>query len=139
MLTTNQMLRARPDKVAVCALIQCGALYLAVSRKTDFSDFGLPGGKVDAGEDLEQALIREVLEETGYRVSVDFTKPYYVNNDDDGYTVYTFICSFAGHDHVATGAHETGVVQFVTKEALASQSSFAFYNSDLFTWLSQHG
>ena len=35
---------------------------------TDAGDYKFPGGGVDPGESLEQALAREILEETGYRM-----------------------------------------------------------------------
>lgn len=139
MLQTNQMLRFQPGKTAVCALIQCGGLFLGVTRKDNSNDYGLPGGKVDANETLEQALIREVLEETGYHITVDADKPYFVNGDTAGYTVYTFICSFASQARQQVSEDETGVVQFVNQEQLTTLSSFALYNSDLFTWLNKHG
>lgn len=136
MLKTNQILRSNPSKVAVCALIRCGDMYLAVSRKDNSEDFGLPGGKVDPGENLEQALIREVLEETGYHVRVDINQPYYVNGDDSGYTVYTFICTLAPQPYQPVAADETGQVRFVTQDQLTNNNTFAFYNSDLFAWFS---
>lgn len=35
---------------------------------TDAGDYKFPGGGVDAGESIEQALAREILEETGYQM-----------------------------------------------------------------------
>lgn len=139
MLTTAQMLRMDPSKIAVCALIQCGDLYLGVSRKDNSLDFGLPGGKVDPNENLEQALVREVLEETGYTVSVDSNQPYYVNNDTAGYTVFTFICTLSNQSRKSVLEQETGIVSLVTKKQLTVDSSFALYNSDLFAWFTKHG
>ena len=51
---------------------------LMVSRK-DGSGFGLPGGKVDLDENLHEACIREIFEETGLDINnVDmFLKPIY--------------------------------------------------------------
>lgn len=66
----------RPTPVAVCLLVQNSeGQILAVSRKKDFHKpesewrFGLPGGKVDPGEDHIMALVREVREETGCKLS----------------------------------------------------------------------
>ncbi|MEW5869279.1 MAG: NUDIX hydrolase [Chloroflexota bacterium] len=59
-------------KVAVAALIEQDGLVLLVRRANDPQRglWTLPAGFVDAGEDPEQAVVRECLEETGLQVHV---------------------------------------------------------------------
>jgi len=58
---------------SVCVLIlNDDDLILGVSRKDDHNDFGLPGGKIEPGETPEEAIIREVKEETGLTLRGSF-------------------------------------------------------------------
>lgn len=55
---------------SVVGLFWRGPLLLGISRKDNHEDFGLPGGKIDAEETPEQALVRECSEEVGVRLKV---------------------------------------------------------------------
>lgn len=55
-------------KTAANVLIVQEGLALAVSRRNDPSQWGLPGGKVDVGESNLEAALRELFEETGVRM-----------------------------------------------------------------------
>jgi ADP-ribose pyrophosphatase YjhB (NUDIX family) len=52
--------------VLAVALDERGALVLI--RRADTDSWGLPGGMVDYGERVEEALARELREETGHRL-----------------------------------------------------------------------
>jgi ADP-ribose pyrophosphatase YjhB (NUDIX family) len=43
---------------------------LLLMRRSDNGHWGLPGGYVEAGESVSQAVAREVFEETGVRIAV---------------------------------------------------------------------
>lgn len=43
----------------------------STNSKTNAGKWELPGGKVDQGESFDQALIREVYEETGLKIALD--------------------------------------------------------------------
>lgn len=111
---------------AACVLVRNpNGKILAVSRKDDPNDFGLPGGKVDPGEVEVEAAARELEEETGY-TAVNLTKVF-SQKDDAGYFVTTYSCSVMGN----VDTDESGVVKWVDPAVLL-QGSFSDYNRKLF-------
>ena len=48
-----------------------GALEVAVVHRPRYDDWSLPKGKLEPGETFEEAAVREVAEETGFRCRID--------------------------------------------------------------------
>lgn len=64
-----EMIKTAPEVVTAVILDVDTNNIVCVSRKTDHTDFGLPGGKVDLDDSTkESGLIREIKEETGLTV-----------------------------------------------------------------------
>jgi ADP-ribose pyrophosphatase YjhB (NUDIX family) len=57
-------------KPAVSAVIFDGDGKVLLHRRSDNGQWGLPGGSVEIGETVSQALVREVKEETGLDVRI---------------------------------------------------------------------
>lgn len=56
---------------AVGVLIEEGQLLLVQQQVNANRGWSLPGGRVEAGETLEEAVVREMKEETGLNVSIE--------------------------------------------------------------------
>jgi ADP-ribose pyrophosphatase YjhB (NUDIX family) len=62
--------RALGVRTAVSAVIFDRRGRLLLQQRSDGGQWGLPGGSVEIGESVHDAVIREVREETGLRVTV---------------------------------------------------------------------
>lgn len=63
---------------AVCLLYPVNdGQFLAVSRRNSSTSWGLPGGKVDPGESVIDAVVRETFEETGLQIRAGDLVPVY--------------------------------------------------------------
>jgi 8-oxo-dGTP diphosphatase len=108
-------------------------VILGVSRKYDHNDMGLPGGSVEENETFQEAVIREVMEETGLTVTsceeIFERNCIYKGEDMIG---KTFLCQVIGEIHT----DEPHVVKWVGWSELFS-GSFGEYNKALFNHLNK--
>jgi len=70
--TFEQSLADEHTQVRLCVavLLRDAQGRILLEKRRDCGLWGLPGGRVEPGESLRQAAARELLEETGFRVSV---------------------------------------------------------------------
>jgi 8-oxo-dGTP pyrophosphatase MutT (NUDIX family) len=57
-------------RAGVMVLVKDSDGRILLEQRSDCKLWGFPGGRIDAGETIEQSAIREVLEETGLKVRV---------------------------------------------------------------------
>lgn len=115
---------APPQAACVLILRPSDGKVLAVSRKHDETQFGLPGGKVDPGETPREAAIREALEETG--LDVRLLQPVYAGvcvGEIPHYT-WTYLAAILGQKQLPD---EEGKVAWVSWSRLF-EGPFQEYN-----------
>lgn len=92
---------ANSISIAVSAFVLNAAGELLMIRRTDNDLYALPGGKLELGETLSEAVVREVLEETGMTIRVTeligaYSNPKHVIAYDDGEVRQEFSICFRG-------------------------------------------
>jgi 8-oxo-dGTP pyrophosphatase MutT (NUDIX family) len=91
MIFGSETTSATVIKLGVAVLVEDAAGALLLDLRRDCGLWGLPGGRVEAGESVAAAAIRETREETGFEVSLTGLQGIYsepkeriVTYDDNG-------------------------------------------------------
>lgn len=112
---------------SVCVLAVQDSKILAVARRGTIDQWGLPGGKVDPGEDAIDALVREVFEESFIKLDKDKLVPVFSRRDDK-FFVSTYIYNGTIEDAPKQG--DAGPAAWVTWDELLT-GPFGVYNAKL--------
>lgn len=118
----------KPTPRAVCFLAVRGNRILGVSRKKDRTKWGLPGGKVDPGETDEEAVVREVDEETGLRASEVTAVFEDLCRGRTNYVCTTYVARVLEGDIHTSEPVDVGYIE----PGVFLQGPFAEYNRKLF-------
>lgn len=104
---------------------------LSVSRKDDFTDMNLPGGKMEEiDKDIIDTAIRELFEETGIVVlREDLVLVYVIHKY--GYMSYTYYAKNYTGDINHTEPH---LVDWIDRETLL-KGRYGMYNKEVFNSL----
>ena len=70
--STGKKINKAPESISIgaCAVIINCQQEVLLEKRADNEYWGLPGGSVDPGESVSEALVREVFEETGLTVEI---------------------------------------------------------------------
>ena len=107
-MTDPRLYPDRPFLAVSAAIIRDGHVLVARrARGASTGVFTLPGGVVEAGETLHEALVREVMEETGIVIEPVALAGYreHVERDDDGrirrhFVILPFACRWISGEGV---------------------------------------
>jgi 8-oxo-dGTP pyrophosphatase MutT (NUDIX family) len=111
---------------AACVLIERDDKVLAVARRGSTTEFGLPGGKIDPGEEALDAAVREAAEETG--LHLDKGKLVKIFERSDGSYLTTTFKYYGEIDVPEQG--DAGIVKWVSWDTLKN-GPFKEYNTAL--------
>ena len=114
-------------KLGVCLCALKGDKVLAVARRNSVDQWGLPGGKIEPGESMIDALVREVQEETRIVLDKNKLRPVFSRVDDSFFVVTYF---YQGKIEEKPRQGDAGPVEWVTWDQLII-GPFGIYNSRL--------
>lgn len=82
-------------EVVSCYLENKGEILLLhrLESKSAPNTWGVPAGKVNPGEKPNQAIVREIFEETSFEIepkNLNFFQKIYVNHDDNDFVYHMF-------------------------------------------------
>jgi len=112
-------------------------LLIERGNHPELGKWALPGGFVDIGESLDQAAVRELLEETGVDLSeggyIEQVKTYgYPGRDRRGYIISTLYATLLSEAPAVLAGDDAAKARFVpVEEALGGELELAFDHSVL--------
>lgn len=111
----------------VLVFVQHEGKWLCTINKKRGVEF--PGGKVESGETLEEAAIREVMEETAVHITGLKKFAHYVVFDQTPFCKVVFAAKVARID-TFEGEFETSGILWLTTDQLHSHPNLSFYMKD---------
>lgn len=115
---------------------QCGHVLVLVKQQDKWlctihkrRGVEFPGGKVEAGETLEQAAIREVAEETGVVITNPQWFAYYEVHDTTPFCKTVFIAQLSSQGPIPNDDETIGKL-WLTEQQIFEQPKLSFYMRD---------
>ncbi len=96
-------------KAVRAIVVQDGKLLVIRRNKFGSVYYTLPGGGIDPGETAEQALVREMAEETSVQVEID--RQVYVEDAGDPFGIqYVFLCHYVNGEPALHPESEEAII-----------------------------
>ncbi len=104
----------------VGCFVQCDGKFVLLRRqphKANSSKWGLPAGKKEPGESLEEAVLREIQEETGLVIPASALRRFssvYVRDDSFDIEWHMFSTEFATKPQIVINLNEHSEFQWIS-------------------------